>query len=422
MTPSANGVDFRRLHALLAGDPALLADPFPVYREIRESSGTVEVDDVLIVTRYDEVRTTLRDSKALSNRGLVHGSWIDAARSRLAGDELAAFDEVISFQANFASRTDGADHRRIRTVASKLFTARNIAVLDVAARRYSAELVSELLDAAEPDGMLLAARLPLLMMGDLLGVERADLDAIQVWSSALGAAVGRADGETMVAARDAQQNFIRYVDLMIERYRDDPEPTELVKVLMEAHEEGQLAGPELAAMFVQLLFAGHETTMTLLGGGLLELLRRPDQWQLLVEDPARLPNAVEELLRFVTPSQFAARLTESDAVVAGVGCPAGQTVLAAMAAANRDPAVFEDPDRLDVLRTSAREHLSFGAGPHFCLGAALARIEGIAVFEELVRRAPGLALDGVDPAWTGGPQLRKLTRLPLVVTRSWNGD
>ncbi len=405
--------DLSGIHALLAADPHALADPYPVYRGLREGSGVVAVDDVVLVTTYEVVRATLRDNTRFSNRGLVEGSWIEAARGRLDGDALAAFDEVIAFQANFASRTDGADHRRVRTVASRLFTPRNIARLEDSARRYSAELVTELLASDEPDGMVLAARLPLLMMGDFLGVRRSELDAVQQWSTALGAAVSRHDAPTMLAARSAQQNFVDYVDRLIERSGEDPEPPELVRVLMTAYASGQLKRPELAAMFVQLLFAGHETTMTLLGAGLLELLRRPDQWQLLTDDPARIPNAVEELLRFITPSQFAARVTTADTDVAGVGCPAGQTVLASMAGANRDPASFADPERLDVCRADARDHLSFGAGPHFCLGAALARLEAVALLDELVRRVPGLTLLDFDPSWTGGPQLRKLARLPL---------
>ena len=409
--------DLSGIRALLGADPHALADPYTIYRGISEDSGVVEVDDVVLVTGYDVVRATLRDNTNLSNRGLVEGSWIAAARERLDGDALEAFDEIIAFQANFASRTDGADHRRIRTVASKLFTPRNIARLDDSARRYSAELVTELLASDQPDGMVLAARLPLLMMGDFLGVHRAELDAIREWSAALGAAVSSYDGPTMLAARSAQQNFVDYVEHLIERSGEDPGPTELVRVLMTAHASGHLKRPELAAMFVQLLFAGHETTMTLLGGGLLELLRRPDQWRLLIDDPTHIPNAVEELLRFITPSQFAARVTVEDTAVAGVTCPRGQTVLASMAGANRDPASFTDPERLDICRADARNHLSFGAGPHFCLGASLARLEAAAMLDELVRRAPDLTLLDSDPSWTGGPQLRKLVSLPLRVGR-----
>ncbi len=405
------------MRALLAAEPRALADPYPIYRRIREQPGASELADVVVVAGYDTVRATLRDNHHMSNRGLVEGSWITAARNRLDGAELHAFDEVIAFQSHFASRTDGADHQRIRTVASKLFTPRNIARLEAAARRYCADLVTELLEHDEADAMVLAARLPLYMMGDLLDVDPADLDDIQHWSTALGAAISRTDGSAMIAAYEAQNRFIDYVDRLIERQRQEPEPTELVRVLLAAYEQGQLEHAELAAMFVQLLFAGHETTMTLLSVGLLELLRRPEQWQLLIEDPTRIPNAVEELLRFIAPSQFALRVTAEPTELAGTACPVGRSVLAAMAGANRDPATFPEPDRLDVCRPEAREHLSFGAGPHFCLGAALARLEAIAMLEELVRRAPGLSLIEAELTWTGGPQLRKLASLPLRVRR-----
>ena len=400
-----------RADALLAGDPALLADPFPVYAQARDE-GPLARPDLLLVCTYADVREALKDPAGQSSRGLVVGSRVEAARASLTGELLEAFDEILEFMSMFPSRTDGADHLRLRRVASTLFSARNIAKLDVAAHRHTHHLIDSLLAADEPDAMLVAEGLPIRMMGELLGVPDADLPAIQAWSARLGASNASVRPEVLLAGRDALRSFIVYVDDMITR-SEQGEPTELVKLLRDAEREGRLSHDELAALFVQLLFAGHETTVTLLGGGLLDLLRRPVQWRLLVEEPSRIPNAVEELLRFVSPSQYATRVTTHAGEVAGVSCPAGHTVVNSIAGANRDPAEFSEPDDLDVLRSQARDHLAFGAGPHFCLGAALARLEGVAFFEGLARRVPDIELVDANPEWTGGAMLRRLVALPV---------
>src|SRR5205823_3893529 len=176
--------------------------------------------------------------------------------------------------------------------------------------------------------------------------------------------------------------------------RDD-----LITALVRAQEDGdRLSEEELLANAVLLLSAGHETTTNLIGNGTLALLRHPDQAQRLRDDPALVPSAVEELLRYDSPVQFTSRLLRADVALGGQQLRAGQMALLLLGSANRDPEQFADPDRLDVGRPD-NKHLAFGLGPHFCLGAPLARLEGRVVFETLLRRVPGLRLDGRPPEY-----------------------
>jgi cytochrome P450 len=173
---------------------------------------------------------------------------------------------------------------------------------------------------------------------------------------------------------------------------------------------------ELAGMFVQLMVAGHETTAHLVGRGIYELMRAPDQWASLCRDPAGLAaNTAEELLRVVSPLQWQTRVPLQGTTVAGTEILAGTTVHTVIAAANRDAEVFPDPDDLDIRRENARAHLAFGAGPHFCLGASLARMEGEIAFRSLAQRFPGMeAVDG-SATWSGKPELPALSRLTVTV-------
>ncbi len=410
-----------RLGALLAGEPAALEAPAGVYREVREAARAFELGPVVLVTAYEDVREGLRDATRLSNRALVEGSRHDAARARLQGDARDAFDEVIAFEANFPSRNDGRDHGRLRGLANRAFTARRIAELEDATRGYVDEVLTEIADTDTADGMVLAYRIPLMVVADLLGVPASDRELIHGWSVKLGAANASTEAGPMLEARDALHEFRAYVGAMLAEHRrrpratDPPVATDLISMLIGAEQDERVSEEELAALFVQLLFAGHETTATLIGVGLLELLRAPDQWRALVADPGRIPNAVEELLRHVSPAQFVSRLALTQIDLGAIVIAPDTTVLLVIAAANRDPAVFEHPDALDIRRTEARQNLGFGLGPHFCLGAALARLEARVTLSTLVERHPALELADAPLQWSGSAMLRHLARLPLAL-------
>jgi cytochrome P450 len=166
---------------------------------------------------------------------------------------------------------------------------------------------------------------------------------------------------------------------------------------------------------VVLLFAGFETTSTLIGAGLLELLRHPEQWKTLVDDPGFSGTAVEELLRWVTPVQWIGRVALEDIEVGGEIIPKGRTVYPCLATANRDPEAFVEPETFDLRREDARKHLAFGLGPHFCLGNALARIEAQVAFEQMARHFPEVALVDDDPPWGSNAMLRGIQRLPIIL-------
>ncbi len=184
---------------------------------------------------------------------------------------------------------------------------------------------------------------------------------------------------------------------------------------MEAEGSERLSGEEMTANFVVLLFAGHETTTNLIALGLRELLLDREQWQRLVDDPTMIRGAVEELLRWVSPVQWISRVAALDQEIAGVEVARGDAVHLVLGAANRDPAVFADPETLDVGRADANEHLALGFGPHFCLGNALARLEARIALEALVRRFPDIDLAGEPESWTGAAMLRTITDLPVVM-------
>jgi cytochrome P450 len=402
----------RRLDELFAGLPQSLVRPHEIYASVRARGRVYEHGPMVLLTHYDDVKLAIRDSERFSSRGLIEGTRIDAARARLVGEEREAFDEVTNFGVNFASRVDGADHLRLRAAAHRAFTPARIARLEERANEILEALLPPRADDAV-DFMEIAVRFPLLIVAELLGVPADDLDTIHEWSLALGYANASTEGDAMVAARAALHEFRDYVGRLIESSRASGDATELGSVLLAARDADELTHDELTGFFVQILFAGHETTTTLIASGMLELLRRPEQWVALADDPALIPAAIEELLRIVSPAQFVSRVALQDVEIDAVGIPAGQTVVAVLAAANRDPSVFDDPDALDIRRADAGRHLAFGFGPHFCLGAALARLEARVVLETLPRRYPAASLLETEFEWTGGAMLRHLVRLPV---------
>jgi cytochrome P450 len=402
------------LRALLAGDPALLADPFPLLAAVRDSGRAYELAPMVLLTHHEDVLRALRDTDTFSNR-VEDGSRIADARARLTGDARVAFDEVMAFESNFPSRNDGDVHARLRAVANRLFTPRRVAELSAAATTYVRAALADQPPDRPCDAMRIAFRLPLLIVADLLGVPHEDIDQIHAWSSALGAANASTEPAPFLLARETLREFRAYVDAMASAQRMSPRATDLLATLLGAEDEGRLSEEELAALFVQILFAGHETTMNLIGTGLLELLRHRDQWTLLVGDPARVPDAVEELMRFVSPTLFVTRVARESISLDGTRVEPGQTVLLMLGAANRDADVFDDPDRLDITRAGSKRQLGFGFGSHHCLGAALARLEAQTVFRELAVRHPEIELADEPLTWAGGAMLRHLTELPVIL-------
>ena len=405
------------LALVFASDPATMANPNPLWRRLREQHRAYRHEHTLLLTHYDDIKELHRDNVHGSRRGFFEGSRAEAIRSALPPDAQDAFDRIAAFQGLQISRTEGETHERLRRIAHRAFTPRRIADMRTMIQGYCDELLDPLEGESECDLMTFAYRFPLMVISDILSVpDEEGRDEIRSWGNRIARHLGSTDPALVIDADHAIKDFRAYVDGVIARHREDPAAgSDLVEALLGAEGEERLSEDELAAMFVVLLFAGHETTTNLISIGLVELLRRREQWELLCSDRSLVPGAVEELLRWVTPVQWEQRVIVEDVEIGGTPLPRGQTVFTMLAGANRDPGVFERAEELDITREDARRHLSFGFGPHFCLGSSLARLEGEIAFTELTRRFPDIELAG-DPdelVFRGPAMMRQLRALPV---------
>jgi cytochrome P450 len=355
-----------------------------------------------VLTRHAHATAVLRDPRLSTNPGHLHGERPQVGPRRLD-------TKVLLF-------LDPPDHTRIRSLAAKAFTPNRVRQL----RGRVEALVDELLDRVEEQGSLeliadLAYPLPVSVICELLGIPAGERDTFRRWSSDASRMLDRdidLDEEALARGAEAISGFTEYFVALIEQRRREGRD-DLLSALIAAEEGGErLSWEELLSTIVLLFLAGHETTVNLIGNGALALLRHPDQLERLRRDPALGSSAVEELLRYDSPVHATARIATTDLEVGGTPVSTGEQMIVLVAAANRDPAVFTDPERLDVGRADNR-HLSFSAGMHYCLGAALARLEGEVAFGALARRFPRLELADPEPRYRDHLVLRGLRALPL---------
>ncbi|GAA3367557.1 cytochrome P450 [Streptomyces sannanensis] len=392
-------------------DPAFAADPFPLYRQLREEGpvrrAVLAGDlDAWLVTRYEDGLAALSDPRLSSDIR-------DASDPRLM--EQLPVTERESLMSNML-RSDPPDHTRLRRLVSKAFTARRVAEL----RPRIQEITDQLLDAIVPAGRAdlvadFALPLPVTVISELLGVPVTDRHDFQRWTDEMIMRGVRRPDPAVVDA--AWRQMRSYLTKLLEAKRDRPADDLLSELIAARDEEQQLTEDELIAMSFLLLVAGYITTVNLIGSGIATLLAHPEQLETLRNNPALLPGAIEEFLRYDGPvSPGIARFAREDVSIAGVNIPRGATVLIASAIADRDPARFADPDRLDITRQD-NAHLAFGHGIHYCLGAPLARLEGQVAIGTALRRLPGIAL-AVPPGelrWRPGG-LRGPELLPVTFT------
>jgi cytochrome P450 family 142 subfamily A polypeptide 1 len=292
---------------------------------------------------------------------------------------------------------DDPDHRKRRALVSRGFTPRRVQEREPRIREVSIDLIERAKARGRFDFVAdVAAWLPLIVIGDMLGVDPADHRDLLEWSDAMIRGTGTTVPERMLAAAAAFDAYTGYQRRVIADRRAEPRD-DLVSILVHAEVDGErMSDDELLMESLLILIGGDETTRHVLSGGMYELLRHPAQLEALARDLSRIPTAVEEMLRWVSPIQNMARTAARDVELHGQRIEAGQKLLLLYPSANRDSAVFSDPFRFDVARTP-NEHLAFGLGAHFCLGASLARLELRVFFEELVRRMPDLALASATP-------------------------
>ncbi|MFE9885810.1 cytochrome P450 [Streptomyces scopuliridis] len=396
------------LTELTSAAPDFFADPYPAYEALRAEGPVRRIrmpagEAVWLVLGYEAVRAALGDARLRND--IRHSSEFDSDGGYAIGRNML--------------QVDPPDHTRLRALVSRQFTARRIAELEPRIRRISAEL----LDAMAPAGGAelvdaYAFPLPITVICELLGVPAADREAFHRWSSAI---VAVTDAEAAVAGATAMTEYL--TGLIEEKRRLAPgEDADLLHALVRTHdsddEDGdQLAPDELLGMAFLLLVAGHETTVNLISSAVHLLLRHPDQLAALRADPGLLEGAIEETLRYEPSAQIAAyRYTAEPVTLAGTPIPRGERVVLSLAAANRDPARFADPERFDIRRDPAvnRAQLAFSHGIHHCLGAPLARLEASIALPALLERFPDLALDDATAAPEWRPSLlRGLRTLPV---------
>jgi cytochrome P450 len=314
---------------------------------------------------------------------------------------------------------DPPDHTRLRRVANMAFTPRQVAKLRPDIERIAQNLVSAMRASDRPVDLIrdFSYPLPVLVIGKILGVPEVDLPKFRHWASVLAASIDFEFEELAELQEQSNQSAMElyeYLSALMQERKAEPKD-DLVSQLVQAEtDDGRMSHDELVATAILLLFAGHETTTNLIGNGTLAMLQHPEQWQLLVDDPALATSAVEELLRYESPVQLTTRVAFADIEVGGVTIPRGTQNLILLGSANRDPAVFDDPDRLDI-RRDVKRTMAFGMGIHFCLGSPLARMEGEIAFDTLVRTVPTLRLLSETPNWRPGAVLHGLRELPVAL-------
>ncbi|MBG0826786.1 cytochrome P450 [Planomonospora sp. ID67723] len=386
MTATAGTPTVLELIGMLV-DPAARPDPYPLYARIRELGPAVldlggeEVPGV-VLSSYRECEAVLRDPRMSSQR----------SRNRRLSDLLPA-DAPSSVGQRWFLSLDPPDHTRLRRLVSAAFTARRVGQL---AGRIS-ELVDGLLDrAAEREGEFdvvegLAYPLPMTVICEMLGVPEADQEQVREWSSRLTRLI---DGFGATPSEESLQGLLAlnvYLNELVGSRQADP-GDDLVSALIAVREDGDsLSHDELVSIVALLLVAGHETTVNLIANGALALLRHPDHFAALRGSPELAAAVVEETLRYDPPVQITARVTTEDMELSGVRLRRGAPVVLLLAAAHRDPEAAGNPDLFDPRRSEIR-HLAFGLGPHFCLGAPLARLEARLALTRLAQRLPEPAL------------------------------
>jgi cytochrome P450 family 142 subfamily A polypeptide 1 len=311
---------------------------------------------------------------------------------------------------------DDPDHKKRRALVSKGFTPRQVADRERRVREISVDLIERAKVRGRFDFVKdVAAWLPLIVIGDMLGVDPEDYPRLLDWSEAMILGTGATSEERVLGAAAAFDEYTRYQRRVLEDRRRNPSD-DLVSILVHAEVDGErMSDDELLMETLLILIGGDETTRHVLTGGMYQLLIHPEQRAALASDPARIPTAVEEMLRWVSPIQNMARTAARDVELRGQKIRAGQKVILLYPSANRDAKVFADPFRFDAAR-KPNEHLAFGLGGHFCLGSNLARLELRVFFEEALRRLPDLALaSGAPPPLRASNFISGIESLPVVL-------
>jgi cytochrome P450 len=400
------------------GDPLApehRANPYPLYQRLRENDPVHRaLDGSWVITRWSDGSSILRDPRFSGSPKWLREDDRRAESNpiRQAGTSLMMF-------------LDPPDHTRLRSLVSKAFTPKRVEGMRPRVQQLVDDLIDKSIETAELDVVGdLGYPLPVSVICELLGVPRVDHATFRSWSADASRLL---DGETL--DQESQQRgmlagmqLFQYFTDLVEERRPNP-GSDLLSAMIAAEEAGdRLTHPELITTATLLFVAGHETTTNLIGNAVLALLRTPDQLEHLRWDPSLIRSAIEELLRYDSPVQFTARIATTDLEVDGTRIAAGEQLAVIIGACNRDQAHFPDPDRLDLGREDAHHHLSFAAGAHYCLGAALARLEAQVAIGTLVRRLQNLELVSTEPRYRDHFVLRGVHELRVAFSPAQPGS
>lgn len=387
-------------------DPEVLADPYPLFKRLRETD-PVHWDSFLhawVVTRYEDVVNVML--KCSADRTPTPQQL--EAMGMLA--ELQPIAQVMVKQMLFL---DAPAHTRLRALCATAFTPARVAALKEHIQEIAERLIDQVLDSGKMDVIAdFANPLPAIVTAELLGVPVDDHQKLKDWSTDFAEMLGnfQHNPDRARLALRATENMVAYFQKAMRDQEKNPRPG-LVNSLMNAEVDGsRLTEEEIVANLIVTMVGGQETTTNLIGNGLVSLLKNRDQLELLKGDSSILPSAIEELLRYESPSQHTARLAPEDMMLGGKKILKRQAVIAVFAAANRDPERFPEPDTLDLRRTDNR-HVAFAWGAHYCFGAPLARMEGQIAFETMLRRLPNIQLEPQELVWRENLGLRGLKSL-----------
>ena len=394
-----------------------LADPYPVYQQLRTNDPIhwSEQNSFWILTRYADIALLIQNDKLSSNR-------IGAHAGRMPDQVKAHFRPFFTAVSSWMLMIDPPDHTRLRGLVNKAFTPRVVENM----RALIQQLVDEMLDRVNDQGQMdvmtdLANSLPAIVIAEMLGVPGSDQNQFKAWSDDIAIALAGIDSarskeELLGQYELAQKSFLAlssYFKEKVTALRLKPQEN-LLSALVQAEEKGdRLTEQELFANCVLLMIAGHETTTNLIGNGVLALLRNASEQQTLRDQPELVGPAIEELLRYDSPVQKMGRVALANIPLNGREIEQGQLVCFSFGAANRDPEQFTAPEKLNLARQPNR-HLAFGHGLHYCVGAALARVEGQIAIKTIFQRFQNLRLATEKLEWNRNFTLRGLKALPVT--------
>ena len=397
------------------GKPATNANPFPEFARLR-AEDPVHWSPAMkawIITRHADVKQVALNNRQISADRLTPFFKTNPEYQR------GSIDSLVRYLNHWMVFRDPPDHTRLRRLFNKAFTPTSVSNL----RPSIESIVAHLIDGMEAKARRgetvdyiadFAYPLPASVIMDLLGVPRADLEHVKLWSDDIALFIGTAQvaGNKYLRAESGAKAMSDYFRTLVEARTAKPHDDMISHLVLARDDRDALTTDEIIGTCILLLFAGHETTTNLIGNGFLYSMRHREQWERLVADPSLAGSAVEEYLRYDGPSGALARVAAADLELGGKTIRKGQRLFAFMNSANRDPEAFADPDRFDIGR-EPNVHLTFGHGIHFCLGAPLARLEAQIAATRLAERLPDVRLSGGDPEWHDSLILRGVKRLPL---------